>query len=65
MNLNREFFSVLFMLLALVFFIWLALIEGAVVTSTDAWQLGGGLASLVLSFLCGGGWTSWSTRHSV
>ena len=51
MALNRGFFGTLFMLLAFVYFVWLALIEGAVITSSDTWQLGGGLASLVLSFL--------------
>jgi hypothetical protein len=55
-NLNRGFFSTLFMLLAFVFFVWFALIEGAVVTSSDTWQLGGGLASMVLSFLLGDYW---------
>lgn len=52
MSLDRGFFSTLFMLLAFAFFVWFALIEGAVVVSSDAWQLGGGLASMVLSFLC-------------
>jgi hypothetical protein len=52
MALNRGFFSTLFMLLAFAFFVWFALIEGGAITSSDTWQLGGGLASMVLSFLC-------------
>jgi hypothetical protein len=65
MNLNRGFFSTLFMLLAFVFFVWLALVEGGVFKTTDTWQLGAGLASMVLSFLLGGGWASWNTRGNV
>jgi hypothetical protein len=60
MNLNRGFWSTLFMLLAFVFFVWLAIVEGGVVSSTDVWQLGAGLASMALSFLLGGGWANWN-----
>ncbi len=51
------------MLLAFVFFVALALVEGTIWKTTGAdWLLGGGLASVVLSFLCGGGWAAWNTR---
>jgi hypothetical protein len=63
MALNRGFFSILFMLIAFVLFVILALVEGGVITwASGAWTLGGGLASMVLSFLCGGGWAAWNTR---
>jgi hypothetical protein len=61
MALNRGFFATLFMLLAFVFFVVLALIEGDVIFHTMAmWPLGGGLASMALSFLLGGAYGGWT-----
>jgi hypothetical protein len=65
MTLNRPFWATLFMLVAFVFFVCLALVEAAVWKSGPNWFLGGGLASMVLSFLCGGGWAAWNTRPGV
>jgi hypothetical protein len=53
------------MLAAFVFFVLLALAESTVLTVTDDWFLGAGAASMVLSFLLGGGWANWNTRGSV
>jgi hypothetical protein len=50
------------MLAAFVFFVLLALVEGAVWRSGETWFLGGGLAAMVLSFLLGGGWSQWNDR---
>jgi hypothetical protein len=50
------------MLAAFVFFVLLALVEGAVWTGGPDWFLGAAGASMVLSFLLGGGWSQWNNR---
>ena len=65
MTVNRPFWATVFMIAAFVFFVLYTLAEGAVITVTDDWFLGAGLASMVLSFLLGGGWANWNTRGPV
>jgi hypothetical protein len=62
MALNRSFFATLFMLTAFVLFVIAALFAGGVFTSTVTWLIPAGLASMVLSFLCGGNWAAWNSR---